>query len=209
MSTTPSRIDPDGDRAISPVLGVAILVGVTIVLASLIGAFVFGVVSLQDQPSPDLSFVQQEQNFSTDGANAAFRDPNMTTVEIRHRGGDVVKYRNLELRVSGNRTSDITDNTSVYDIDYEDGNSNDNVFDPLNTSNNSDNRLFEPGEQVRIALYAVDRSQINSAQISSYDGFFIEFDNGAKARKLQSGDVIKLVWVGGDSGTVLRRYEVV
>jgi flagellin-like protein len=198
------------DRAVSPVLGVAILVGITIVLGSVIGAFVFGVVSLQDTPDPKLEFVQEEQTFTNGSVRAA--DRNMTTLDIRHVGGDAVKYGHMRLQITGNRTSGITANETVYDVDYVNDSSNDSWFEPLNTSENGDEEPFETGEEIRIAFYGVPREQIQGKQINNYSAtnYHIEFDDGrTTARKLKHGDTVKLVFADGQASTVLRRYEIV
>jgi flagellin-like protein len=72
------------DRAVSPVIGVILMVAITVILAAVIGTFVLG---LGDQvsenaPQSSLSFDYKTSN---------------TTVNVTHEGGETLEGANLEL----------------------------------------------------------------------------------------------------------------
>ena len=74
----------DSDRAVSPVIGVILMVAITVILAAVIGTFVLGLGdSLGDnQPSAQLSISVDET------------DNNVT---IEHNGGDSINLDNLDI----------------------------------------------------------------------------------------------------------------
>ena len=78
--------ESDGTRAVSPVIGVILMVAITVILAAVIGTFVLGLGD-QVESAPQASF-----NFDT--------NDDEDTVEIVHRGGDNINTNNVDFRVS-------------------------------------------------------------------------------------------------------------
>ena len=73
------------DRAVSPVIGVILMVAITVILAAVIGAFVLGLGGeTQETPQVSLSF-----------------DQNGSDVTVEHRGGDSVDEEDIEARGAG------------------------------------------------------------------------------------------------------------
>lgn len=96
--TTIERFRTD-QRAVSPVLGVALLIAITVILAGVIGFVVLGVqAGNADGPSVSLEFQQ-----------------NGTTVTMVHKGGDPVEASNVEFRgaATGSPSTDLTAGTEV------------------------------------------------------------------------------------------------
>jgi len=79
----------DDEKAVSPVIGVILMVAITVILAAVIGTFVLG---LGDQ-------VQE----TTPNANFAFdyTEDDSDTLEITHETGDELEAQNVEVVVSG------------------------------------------------------------------------------------------------------------
>ena len=93
------------DRAVSPVIGVILMVAITVILAAVIGTFVLGLGdSLGDnQPSAQLSISVDESS---------------DTVTIEHNGGDRINLDNLDI-VARNGSSSV-DRATVSEIDSVD-----------------------------------------------------------------------------------------
>jgi flagellin-like protein len=72
------------DRAVSPVIGVILMVAITVILAAVIGTFVLG---LGDQVSENAP--QSSLSFDYDTSN--------TSVNVTHEGGETLEGTNLEL----------------------------------------------------------------------------------------------------------------
>jgi flagellin-like protein len=100
----------DTERAVSPVIGVILMVAITVILAAVIGTFVLG---LGDQ-------VQQ----TTPNAQWNWDNPNSSALLVTHQGGDSVAVERLV--VTG---GDDIDSTNDCDIpnDWSNLNSNDEV----------------------------------------------------------------------------------
>lgn len=75
----------DTDRAVSPVLAVVLLVGLTVIVAALVGTLVFGQAAALDGPAPRASF-------SIDAAG--------DRISIVHEGGDPVTVGPLRVEVT-------------------------------------------------------------------------------------------------------------
>ena len=86
----------DDDRAVSPVIGVILMVAITVILAAVIGTFVLGLGdSVESAPQATL---QIQEN--TD-------DPNK--FDVRHRGGDRIDFNDFDVVIDGS-----TDNDGSY-----------------------------------------------------------------------------------------------
>ena len=86
--------DFDEERAVSPVIGVILMVAITVILAAVIGTFVLGLGD-QVESAPQASFDFQETEDGDDDV-----------LEIRHRGGDNINTDTVDVRVNGNNVED-------------------------------------------------------------------------------------------------------
>jgi len=81
----------DDDRAVSPVIGVILMVAITVILAAVIGSFVLGLGNSVQQTAPNANF-QFEYGNAPDGYN----------VTATHQGGDTISESDsLTLNASG------------------------------------------------------------------------------------------------------------
>lgn len=71
------RNNDEGDRAVSPVIGVILMVAITVILAAVVGTFVLGLSDQVNETAPQASF-----SFEGEGGQ---------TVTITHDGGDVIQ----------------------------------------------------------------------------------------------------------------------
>ena len=113
--------ETDDSRAVSPVIGVILMVAITVILAAVIGTFVLGLGDSVDS-APQASF-----NFDYDSSN--------NNVTFTHRGGDTINANSTELRINGSEISETDIN-----IDDESG---DTFADATNGS-------FQAGQSVVI-----------------------------------------------------------
>ncbi|WP_178917741.1 type IV pilin N-terminal domain-containing protein [Natronomonas gomsonensis] len=78
----------ESERAVSPVIGVILMVAITVILAAVIGTFVLGLGDQVQQTSPNAQW-DWDQNSSN-------------ALEITHEGGDSVTATNLEVTGGSN-----------------------------------------------------------------------------------------------------------
>lgn len=98
------------DRAVSPVIGVILMVAITVILAAVIGTFVLGLGNQMGQSAPQASF-------------SADYDEANTNLEITHTGGAKMAASDISVVVGSttspisshgvNAESDITAGTTV------------------------------------------------------------------------------------------------
>ena len=84
----------NNERAVSPVIGVILMVAITVILAAVIGTFVLGLGdSLGDsQPTAQLQFSADEG------------DAGEGTITIEHTGGGEIRLSEFEIQVRGGTT---------------------------------------------------------------------------------------------------------
>jgi len=76
----------EGDRAVSPVIGIILMVAITVILAAVIGTFVLGLGdSVTGETAPQASWE------TADGPNSS--------VVVAHNGGDSVEASNLDVTI--------------------------------------------------------------------------------------------------------------
>jgi flagellin-like protein len=87
------------NRAVSPVIGVILMVAITVILAAVIGAFVLEIGD-QQETAPSTSFDSEQQLVYYDDSDGD--SSNMTTVGISHAGGNTIDISNVQIKVDGN-----------------------------------------------------------------------------------------------------------
>jgi len=96
----------DDDKAVSPVIGVILMVAITVILAAVIGTFVLGLGDQVQDTSPQASFGFDYTNPSSDG----------DSLTITHQSGDEIEAANVDVVVSGASDDDDTsDLNQAYD----------------------------------------------------------------------------------------------
>jgi flagellin-like protein len=99
------------EDAVSPVIGVILMVAITVILAAVIGAFVLGIGGSQTQ-TPQASY-QWESGSSGDFKCGS--QTGDTDVKVTHQGGDELDDNNLELGgAKCDNSETITAGTSLY-----------------------------------------------------------------------------------------------
>jgi len=83
----------DDDRAVSPVIGVILMVAITVILAAVIGTFVLGLGDQVQSTTPQASFGFDTTDQGDGGAPDA--------VTATHESGDTIDGANLLLKISG------------------------------------------------------------------------------------------------------------
>ena len=79
------------DDAVSPVIGVILMVAITVILAAVIASFVLGLGNSATNTNPQASFSFEYEDFN---GTAGY-------VTVSHDGGDTVRYNEVFIRGSG------------------------------------------------------------------------------------------------------------
>lgn len=138
------------ERGLSPVVGAAILIGIVVVLASVIGAFVLSF-GPGGETAPDASFEFSEQRVDVFTDNGSNRWTGVLALEITHRSGDQVDRDLLDIK----HTPDIGGTVSGYALGARDS---DNVTAPRwNRIDRGSDVAIEGGDTTRYFLYMTER----------------------------------------------------
>lgn len=86
------RSNVNDDRAVSPVIGVILMVAITVILAAVIGTFVLGLGEQVSTTAPQASL-----QMSTDGTN----------LQISHNGGDALNSSDVKVIKNGDGSTDL------------------------------------------------------------------------------------------------------
>ncbi|MHC1572032.1 MAG: type IV pilin [Methanosarcinales archaeon] len=92
------------EEAVSPVIGVILMVAITVILAAVIASFVFGMGPGESAPTVQL--------YATDAPGSVSSSTNETVIKIQHKGGDVLTRTDLKVLVSNATSGTIITNTS-------------------------------------------------------------------------------------------------
>jgi flagellin-like protein len=139
------------DDAVSPVIGVILMVAITVILAAVIGTFVLGLGGQVQSTSPNAQFT--------------FNENSTSALEITHDGGDPVETANLnvtndnsseDLAADGVCQSDSTGNQTWTSSELSAG---DTCTIPSGNLND--------GDMIRVTWEADDGS--NSATLADYE----------------------------------------
>jgi flagellin-like protein len=96
------------NRAVSPVIGVILMVAITVILAAVIGAFVLEIGD-QQETAPNTSFDADQQTLYYE--NCCGKSQNLTTVYLTLAGGDNLEISQTQLIIDGN--------SSVWGLDTD------------------------------------------------------------------------------------------
>ena len=90
------------DEAVSPVIGVILMVAITVILAAVIGAFVLGIGSNQEAaPQASLAFdFDKGDDDSWGGGNASADE-----INIKHEGGGAINVNQITVKYDGTDVS--------------------------------------------------------------------------------------------------------
>jgi flagellin-like protein len=101
----------EDDDAVSPVIGVILMVAITVILAAVIGTFVLGLGDQVRETAPNAQFSWDDYTDSVDDSTAA--------ITLTHDGGSSIEAQRLTFGGDVNATSDVTwadyPNTDVGD----------------------------------------------------------------------------------------------
>ena len=140
----------DGSRAVSPVIGVILMVAITVILAAVIGTFVLGLgENVNSTPQVTWDFDAEDQT----------NDGTIDNITITHNGGDSIEADRLNVTGAVENTNG-SQFSLVTDGDFSSG---DTVTAGNQIMLNSSNSAItgEEGDVVRIVYTAEDSSSSN------------------------------------------------
>jgi flagellin-like protein len=102
----PSNQSNADDRAVSPVIGVILMVAITVILAAVIGTFVLG---LGDQ----LGDTAPQASFDVDEVTLNGTAPSDVNIDITKTGGQDIDPSQITISIDGTRSGTVASNSSL------------------------------------------------------------------------------------------------
>lgn len=138
------------DRAVSPVIGVILMVAITVILAAVIGTFVLDLGDSVGDTAPQASLSAADASSGSSPVNdggTATKD----LIVISHGNGETIPAEDIEIRIrqegSGDSYQTITD-TTAYTTDVD----SDSVTDEVDVSLSSSLTDLNVGSEVTIEI---------------------------------------------------------
>jgi flagellin-like protein len=179
----------DDDRAVSPVIGVILMVAITVILAAVIGTFVLGLGDQVQNDTPRASFGFSQ---GADSPNANVDD--ITEVTVTHESGDTVSESNVDVTVDGN---------PAVGVDYANANTTTGLWNgsaDVNAGSSVTVRAVYTGSNLDADL-GKEVNYTASGDIDQNSGLF---------ETLSGGETVRVVYDNPDSDktATLAKYEV-
>jgi len=179
----------DDDRAVSPVIGVILMVAITVILAAVIGTFVLGLGDQVQQTSPQASFgfdyTPGDRDVDVDSGSSGDENVPDDSLTITHETGDSLSGSQVSLSINGH-TAHADDDGSTESVVLEDSST-------------------RSGD----AQWPTDVSAGNSVTIDRGD-FATAADGGDAALNLDlSAATVRVTWSSdtGDSSSTLAKWS--
>jgi flagellin-like protein len=137
------------DDAVSPVIGVILMVAITVILAAVIASFVLGLGDQAAQTTPQASF-----SFDYDSSSSI--------VTVTHDGGDSIKINELFIRGSA------IDSGDVGNWDGSDASTTVDSTSAVAAGDSTDITVNNGGYKINVVYQSLDGS--NSATLASDQG---------------------------------------
>jgi flagellin-like protein len=98
----------DDDQAVSPVIGVILMVAITVILAAVIGTFVLGLGDQVQNTTPQTSFGFDSDSDTFTGVDGA--NQSVSSITAVHQSGDSLSESDVTISVDGNLAVGIVEN---------------------------------------------------------------------------------------------------
>lgn len=155
------------DDAVSPVIGVILMVAITVILAAVIGTFVLGLGDQVRETSPNAQWSWEQEDISGDVSTGTY------SATISHEGGQDIEPGSMALSI------DSANSPTTYDVSATGSwsalNSNDKVvagssyelIDPVTAGDTTDGVALDSGDEVKLLWRSSDGG--TSATLTTHD----------------------------------------
>ncbi|WP_255198414.1 type IV pilin [Halorarius litoreus] len=97
------------EDAVSPVIGVILMVAITVILAAVIGTFVLGLGENVQSASPQANFQFEYSNMTGGSNDYATGAASENYMEITHTGGEDIDKDTLSVQIGGSDVGDLNE----------------------------------------------------------------------------------------------------
>jgi len=200
------------EKAVSPVIGVILMVAITVILAAVIGTFVLG---LGDQlqtttPSASFGFDQGTSEVTANKIGGGEVDITTTSVTITHESGSTIDANNLKVSVDGKTAYSALEDPDGDSIDEVGGTFTGDVSAgssvTIVASANDDS--ISPGDASANSEYVV--GDTDSVLDMQADGSAASASEDVNDVALSAGETVRVIYDSpdSDSTSTLAKFEI-
>jgi len=199
----------DDERAVSPVIGVILMVAITVILAAVIGTFVLGLGDQVQSTTPQASFgfdsgTTDMQVWDVGPTDAEEATITVDSVTITHETGDTIDANDLRVTVDGKTAYSVEELDSTEEGEEVAGTFSDEVSAGSTTTivASANNPDITTGES-RYLIEDDDTLDIDASDDGSDD-------DDSQDVGLKSGETIRVVYDSpdSDSSSTLGKFEI-
>lgn len=189
--------------AVSPVIGVILMVAVTVILAAVIATFVLGIGEEVSSPAPSATFDVETSNLTFEDGGGT--EHSATVATIKQMNGEKIDTENLQVTIDGKQAWDISG------LDGKDG----QTVKPL-----AGIESVSSGTQFRAVLWEneYDLYPIETGDLVIYDsgGCNYVFKNSSTSDcklsedEIEGGETLRVIWTSpdGSSSSILKETTI-
>lgn len=166
---TPPGQSAEESRAVSPVIGVVLMVAITVVLAASIGMFVLDAGSILGHTAPQPSLTVEDAPVDYNSTEPESNE----LVEIHHRGGDGLRVKDIRVVIRNASSNEIVYESIQGKISEQTESGDWNVT--INGVDIAKTGIFEPGDTLTIG-YTSNEDDMPGDQY--YDILLIDSPSG-------------------------------
>jgi len=204
----------DDEKAVSPVIGVILMVAITVILAAVIGTFVLGLGDQLQSTTPQASFGFDQS--TTDvvvgdvGGGTGTNTITVTSVTITHESGSTIDASNLKVSVDGNQAY-----TTQGEADSDGGIEEVGGTFSGDVSAGSSTTIIAAADSTSISTGGTASDSEYVSGDAANNRLDIDFDGANDASDLTgvglgSGDTVRLIYDSPDSdgSSTLAKFEI-
>lgn len=143
----------EDEGAVSPVIGVILMVAITVILAAVIGTFVLGLGGQVSQSAPQASLQVESASYAVTNNSSSSE----LVVELRHGGSDTLVAEETDIRVDNN---DVTLRFETANSDQQDAEFSTADTMVLTLNNSSTDTITWSGDYIYNASPGFDGSEL-------------------------------------------------
>jgi len=191
------------DRAVSPVIGVILMVAITVILAAVIGTFVLGLGDQIQSTSPQASF-----GFDTtevEISNAGSGETDVLAVTVTHESGDSIDASDLRVTVDGKQAYTEGSDDAVGDSFTDTVSAGSTIT--IMAASNAD---VEIGDEYQYDDGTDDELDINLDGDTDFDDSAEDPQGAVNGAELSSGETVRVIFDSpdSDSSSTLAKFQI-
>ena len=165
------------EKAVSPVIGVILMVAITVILAAVIASFVFGLGAKAPKSAPQAQLTLSDASDNIDETGNTTHD---TVFVLEHKGGDSIAFGQMKVLV---KNSTMLLATITFDNNGIATNTTGSYLNATVSDNAGANSMFDAGEWITFV-------ELDDKEVTSGDTLTVQVIDTQSNQLIVEGDVV-------------------